>query len=143
MGRLLENHSKQILAQNQIPVPRHFVAATAAEAGEQAETLGGEVVLKALVPVGKRGKAGAIRFASSPATAREAAKQLLGMVVRQYPVEKILVEEKIAIERELTSFTIDKMARRTAVLASSAGGIDIEEISAKHPNYAGDPRGSV
>jgi succinyl-CoA synthetase beta subunit/citryl-CoA synthetase large subunit len=134
LGRLLENHSKQILAQNQIAVPRHFVAANAAEAGEQTEALGGEVVLKALVPVGKRGKAGAIKFASTPAAARDAARQLLGMVVRNYPVEKILVEEKVAIERELfVSLTIDKMARRIAVLASSAGGIDVEEISARHP----------
>lgn len=134
MGRLLENHSKQLLAQHQIPVPRHFVATTAAEAGEQAAALGGEVVLKALVPVGKRGKAGAIKFASTPEMACEAARQLLGMVVRHYPVEKILVEEKVAIERELfVSFTIDKMARRAAVLASSAGGIDVEEISAHHP----------
>jgi succinyl-CoA synthetase beta subunit/citryl-CoA synthetase large subunit len=135
LGRLLEHHSKEILAQNQIPVPRHFVATTETEAGEQAEVLGGEVVLKGLVPVGKRGKAGAIRFASTSAMAREAARQLLGMVVRHYPVEKILVEEKVAIERELfVSFTIDKMARRTAVLASSAGGIEVEEISAQHPD---------
>lgn len=134
MGRLLENHSKQLLAQHQIPVPRHFVATTAEEAGEQAQALGCEVVLKALVPVGKRGKAGAIKFASTPALARQAAGQLLGTSVRHYPVEKVLVEEKIAIERELfVSFTIDKMARRTAVLASSAGGIDVEEISSKHP----------
>jgi succinyl-CoA synthetase beta subunit/citryl-CoA synthetase large subunit len=56
------------------------------------------------------------------------------MVVRNYPVEKILVEEKIAIERELfVSMTIDKTARRAAVLVSSAGGIDVEEISIKHP----------
>lgn len=134
MGRLLENHSKQILAQHQVPVPRHSVATTEAEAFEQAEALGGEVVLKALVPVGKRGKAGAIKFASTPDQAREAARQLLGKVVRYYPVEKILVEEKIAIERELfVSFTIDEMTRRVAVLASSAGGIDVEEISEKHP----------
>jgi len=130
----LESSSKQLLARNAIPVPRHFVAASPAEAREKAAMLGGEVVLKALVPVGKRGKAGAIQFAGDPAMAAELAAQMLGTVVRHYPVEKILVEEKLAIERELfVSFTIDKKLRRHAVLVSSAGGIDVEEISAKYP----------
>ncbi len=134
MGRLLESSSKQLLAQNSISVPRHFVAASPAEVGEKAALLGGEVVLKALVPVGKRGKAGAIKFASDPAMAAELAVQMLGTVVRHYPVEEILVEEKLAIEHELfVSFTIDKKLRRHAVLVSSAGGIDVEEISAKYP----------
>ena len=134
MGRLLESSSKQLLAQTAIPVPRYYVAASSTEAREKAELLGGEVVLKALVPVGKRGKAGAIKFASNPAMAAEMAAQVLGTVVRHYPVDKILVEEKLAIERELfVSFTIDKMRRRHAVLVSSAGGIDVEEISAKYP----------
>lgn len=134
MGRLLESSSKQLLAQSGIPVPRHFVAASPAEAREKAELLDCEVVLKALVPVGKRGKAGAIQFASTPAVAAELAAQMLGTVVRHYPVEKILVEEKLPIERELfVSLTIDKNLRRHAVLVSSAGGIDVEEISAKYP----------
>ena len=110
MGRLLESSSKQLLAQDGIPVPRYFVAASPAEVREKAAMLGGEVVVKALVPVGKRGKAGAIKFAADPAQAAEAARQLLGMVVRHYPVEKVLVEEKLAIEQELfVSITIDKM----------------------------------
>jgi succinyl-CoA synthetase beta subunit/citryl-CoA synthetase large subunit len=134
VGRLLESSSKQLLAENAIAVPRSFVATSPAEAREKAELLGGKVVLKALVPIGKRGKAGAIKFASNPAMAAELAGQMLGTVVRHYPVEKILVEEKLAIERELfVSFTIDKMRRRHAVLVSSAGGIDVEEISAKYP----------
>lgn len=130
----MESSSKQLLAQNSISVPRHFVAASPAEVGEKAALLGGEVVLKALVPVGKRGKAGAIKFASDPAMAAELAVQMLGTVVRHYPVEEILVEEKLAIEHELfVSFTIDKKLRRHAVLVSSAGGIDVEEISAEYP----------
>lgn len=135
MGRLLESSSKQLLAKDGIPVPRYFVAASPAEAREKAAMLGGEVVLKALVPVGKRGKAGAVKFAGNAAQAAELAGQMLGAVVRHYPVEKLLVEEKLEIERELyVSFTIDKMHRRHAVLVSSAGGIDVEEISAKYPD---------
>lgn len=114
-------------------MPRHFVAASEAAAGEQAKALGGEVVVKALVPVGKRGKAGAIKFATTAAMAREAAKQLLGMVVCHYPVEKILVEESLDIERELFVSLTLKMARRPAVLISSEDGIDVEEISATNP----------
>lgn len=134
MGRLLENHSKQLLVESRIPVPRFAVAANEREAVERAQALGGAVVLKALVPVGKRGKAGAIKFAADADGVRAAARQLFGMVVRQYPVERILVEEKLAIEQELfLSITLDKPARQIAILASSAGGIDIEEISARHP----------
>jgi succinyl-CoA synthetase beta subunit/citryl-CoA synthetase large subunit len=97
--------------------------------------LGGEIVLKALVPVGKRGKAGAIKFATDPKSSGEAARQLLGAVVRHYPVKQILVEEKLAIDQELfVSITLDKPGRKIAILASSAGGIDVEEISAKYPD---------
>ena len=134
MGRLLENHSKQLLAENQIPVPRFFVAEDASEATERARQLGCEVVLKALVPVGKRGKAGAIKFAADAESCAAATRQLLGMVVRHYPVERVLVEEKLAIDQELfVSITLDKSARKIAILASSAGGIDVEEISVKYP----------
>jgi len=135
MARLLENHSKQILLENKVPVPRFQVATTPEEAKLAAETLGVPVVLKALIPVGKRGKAGAIKFADTPAQAMEAAQELLGTTVRYYPVEKVLVEEKINIDHELyLSITLDKMARKPVILASSAGGIDIEEISAKYPD---------
>jgi succinyl-CoA synthetase beta subunit/citryl-CoA synthetase large subunit len=134
LGRLLENHSKQLLAGSQVPVPRFFVAGSEKEAVEKAEALGGEVVLKALVPVGKKGKAGAIKFAADPQTAGKVARELLGTVVRHYPVEQLLVEEKLAIVQELfVSITLDKPTRRVAILASSAGGIDVEEISAKYP----------
>jgi succinyl-CoA synthetase beta subunit/citryl-CoA synthetase large subunit len=89
------------LAEHQIPVPRFFVAGNEAEAIEKAEALGCEVVLKALVPVGKRGKAGAIKFATDAKSSGEAARQLFGTVVRHYPVKQILVEEKLAIDQEL------------------------------------------
>jgi succinyl-CoA synthetase beta subunit len=134
MGRLLESHGKTLLAQNQVPVPRFFTAASESEAVEKAASLGGEVVLKALVPVGKRGKAGAIKFAADPQEAGKAARQLLGMVVRHYPVEQVLVEEKVAIVQELfVSITLDKPSRKIAILASTAGGVDVEEITAKCP----------
>lgn len=135
MARLLENHSKQILLDNRVPVPRFQTAGTAEEAGSAAEAIGGQVVIKALVPVGKRGKAGAIKFADEPWQAVALAGELLGTTVRNYPVEKVLVEERINIDQELfVSITLDKMARKPVILASSAGGMDVEEISSKYPD---------
>ncbi|MBC7326444.1 MAG: acetate--CoA ligase family protein, partial [Moorella sp. (in: Bacteria)] len=91
MGRLLENHSKQLLKGAGIPVPAFEVAASPAEAEAAARRLGGPVVLKALVPVGKRGKAGAVKFAATPGEAAQAAGELLKMTMRNFPVEKVLV----------------------------------------------------
>lgn len=135
MARLLENYSKKILEENKILVPHFQEASTVEEVEAAALALGGSVVLKGLVPVGKRGKAGAVKFADNPEQAKRMAKQLFGMVVRNYPVEKILVEEKINIDQELyVSITLDKMAKKPVILTSLVGGIDIEEISAKYPN---------
>ncbi len=135
MGRLLENQALTLLEQNRIPAPRFRVAASPDEAAECARELGGPVVIKALVPVGKKGKAGAVKFADDPAGAAAVARSLLGTVVRNYPVEKVLVEDRLDIAQELyVSITIDDAARRAVVLVSSAGGMEIEEIAAKHPD---------
>lgn len=135
MGRLLENQSLSILEQNGLPVPRHQVAASPREAWACAEELGMPVVVKALIPVGKRGKAGAVKFAGTPAEAAEAARSLLGTTVRHFPVEKVLVEERLDTDHELfVTITIDKGIHRPVVLLSSAGGMDIEEIAKKYPD---------
>lgn len=134
MSRLLENVAKDILSKNKVAVPRYLVAASPTEAREAAEQLGGNVVLKALVPVGKRGKAGAIKFASSPAEAEALAGTLLGTSVRGFPVDKLLVEEKVDIARELyVSVTYDSSAKMPVVIASARGGVDIEEVAARDP----------
>lgn len=133
MGRMLENHSKSLLKENGVPVPNFRVACTAEEAARIQSELGGPVVLKALVPVGKKGKAGAVRFAEDAEQARRQAAELLGMTVRFFPVEKLLVEEKLDIDQEMfVSITIDKMKKRPVVLASTAGGMDIEEVVSNH-----------
>ncbi|MBI4322136.1 MAG: acetate--CoA ligase family protein [Chloroflexi bacterium] len=135
MSRLLENVAKDILARYQVAVPRYLVARNASEAREAAEHLGGAVVLKGLVPVGKRGKAGAVKFAASPAEAESVARTLLGMNVRGFPVEKLLVEEKVDIARELyVSVTFDSSSKLPVVIASAEGGVDIEEVAARDPS---------
>lgn len=135
MARLLENQSKDLLQRLGIAVPRHGVARDSQEARRLAAELGKAVVLKALVPVGKRKKAGAIKFAGSPAEAETLARELLGMKVGGYPVAEVLVEERLNIARELyASLAIDRRRKLPVVIVSSMGGIDVEELSREHPD---------
>lgn len=134
MGRITENHSKQLIRQFGIPAPQNDVAASPEEAREIAERFGKSVVLKALVPIGKRGKAGAIKFADTPDEAFHLAAELLRMKVASFPVERVLVEEKISIAEEwFVSITIDKSKKAPVIIASTCGGIDVEELSRKSP----------
>jgi succinyl-CoA synthetase beta subunit len=116
-----------------IPIPQSRVCATAEEAVEAVMALGSAVV-KAQVPSGKRGKSGGIRFADSPATAADAARAILGMQIGGHRVERLLVEERCEIVRELyASVLIDTVARRPVVLFSTEGGMDIEEVAERSP----------
>ena len=144
LGRLLENHSKQLLKQQGIPVPAFEVAADLEEARAAASRLGRSVVVKALVPVGKRGKAGAVKFADTPTEAARAAEMLLGTTVGNFPVKKVLVEEKLPIAQEwYVSITYDKSKKAPVIIASIRGGIDVEDLSRTYPNqlmiYQVDP----
>ncbi len=135
MARILEHHGKSLLKKHGLPVPEGFAASTAQEAVEAAEKVGLPVVLKALVPVGKRGKAGAIRFAGTAEEVFREASGLLKMTVGYYPVEQVLVEQKLNIRQEMyLSITIDKSVRLPVIIAGSAGGIDIEELGREHPD---------
>ncbi len=135
MARILEHDSKTLAKKLGVPVPEGAAAATPEEARDAASAIGLPVVIKALIPSGKRGKAGAIRFADTAEEAYRHAAEILGMTVSYYPVEKVLVEQKLAIKRELyLSITIDKARRMPVIIASSVGGIDIEELSREHPD---------
>lgn len=134
MGRMLEHHSKQLVRKSGIPTPNNWVAASAEEAGRIAAEAGVPVVLKALVPVGKRGKAGAIKFADSAAEAASHASRLLGMTISHYPVERLLIEEKLEIAKELyVSITIDKNRQLPVIVATGEGGVDVEQLAREHP----------
>ncbi|MDQ0340776.1 succinyl-CoA synthetase beta subunit/citryl-CoA synthetase large subunit [Caldalkalibacillus uzonensis] len=134
MGRVLEHESKRLLGRRGVPTPEHRVANSPEEAMKAAEELGCPVVLKALVPVGKRGKAGAIKFADTPQEAYERSRSLLNMTVRHFPVEKVLVEEKVAIKQEwYVSITIDKKRQKPVIVATLDGGVDVEELVMAHP----------
>lgn len=134
MGKLLENYSKKIIGEAGVLVPRNSVARTPEEAVEKANEIGYPVVLKALVPVGKRGKAGAIKFASNAEETAARTKELLDMTVRHFPVDRVLVEEKIPIAKEwYLSIAIDKKAQAPVIIASLDGGVDVETLSREHP----------
>jgi len=139
--KIHEYQAKELLAQFGIPVPRGGVASTGVEARKLAEEMGGRAVVKAQVHAGGRGLAGGIKAVGSPTEAKEVASALLGsqLVTRQtgpegVPVSKVLVEEVVDIERELyLSIVIDRSARGPVIIASEAGGMEIEEVAADTP----------
>jgi succinyl-CoA synthetase beta subunit len=136
-----EYQAKALLREFGVAVPKGDVADTPAQAKEIAARLGGKVVVKAQIHAGGRGKGGGIKLADDPAGAEAAAKQILGMMLKtlQTPpegikVRKVLVEEASAIDRELyLSMTLDRVRGTHVVLASQAGGMDIEEVAAATP----------
>lgn len=132
--KLHEYQSKLIFSEYGVPIPKGRVAATAREAREIADELGGRVVVKSQVLVGGRGKAGGIRLAKNPAEAEELATQILGMEIKGLPVRKVLVDEAANIEKEIyLGITNDRVARKPVMMASSEGGVDIEEVAQKTP----------
>jgi succinyl-CoA synthetase beta subunit len=132
--KLHEYQSKTIFSKYGIPIPKGRVAATAQEAKQIAEELGGRVVIKAQVLVGGRGKAGGVKLAKDPAEAAQLAAQILGMEIKGLPVRKVLVDEASAIDQEIYfSITNDRAAKKPVMIASAAGGIDIEEVARNTP----------
>src|SRR5512146_2036560 len=132
--KLHEYQSKQLFAKHGRPTPKGRVAATASEAKAIAEELGGRVVIKSQVLVGGRGKAGGVKLAKDPAEAEQLATHILGMEIKGLPVRKVLVDEAAAIDSEIYfSITNDRAAKKPVMIASAAGGMEIEEVAAKTP----------
>ena len=132
--KLHEYQSKQLFAKHGIPIPKGRVANTASEARTIAEELGGRVVVKSQVLVGGRGKAGGVKLAKDPAEAEQFAGQILGMEIKGLPVRKVLVDEAAGIEKEIYySITNDRAARKPVMIASAAGGMEIEQVAAETP----------
>lgn len=132
--KLHEYQSKLKFAEFGVPIPKGKVASTPSEAKAIAEELGGRVVVKSQVLVGGRGKAGGIKLANTPAEAEAMAKHILGLEIKGLPVRKVLVDEAADIQNEIyLGITNDRAARKPVFMASSAGGVDIEEVAAKTP----------
>src|SRR5215471_11105435 len=131
MARLHEYQGKAILAANGFKIPRGRSARTAGEAMAAAEELGGEVVIKIQAWTTGRASIGGVAFAKKGNDVRTNADRMLSMKVGQFPVEAVLVEEKIDIEREyFLSFAIDDAARAPMIIFAAGGGTGIEERGA-------------
>jgi succinyl-CoA synthetase beta subunit len=132
--RLHEYQSKSLFAKYGIPIPNGRIASSAREVKQISEELGGKVVIKSQVLVGGRGKAGGIRLAKTPTEAEAFAEQILAMEVKGIPVRKVLVDEAVSIDKEIyLSIANDRNSQKPILMASSSGGVDIEETAVKNP----------
>jgi succinyl-CoA synthetase beta subunit len=140
--KIHEYQAKAILARHGVPVPRGEVAFNAAEVGEIARRLGGPVVVvKAQIHAGGRGKGGGVKLAKSPDDAEAIARQMIGMTLVTHQtgpegrvVSRVLVEEGLQMTRELyLSVVLDRASGKPVMMASAAGGMDIEEVAAATP----------
>jgi succinyl-CoA synthetase beta subunit len=130
-----EEHAAKslVLAPAAIPVLRAILCLSAKEAAMAAAQIG-PCVVKAQVPVGKRGKAGGIKLANTPKEAEQVAGQILGMRIGDYTVERLLVEQQAKIVREFYAAVLcDTTLCKPLILFSTEGGMDIEEIAAEKP----------
>jgi succinyl-CoA synthetase beta subunit len=132
--KLHEYQSKRLFAAHGVPIPRGDVATTPQEARRIAEELGGPVVVKSQVLVGGRGKAGGIRLAQTPDEAESVAGEILGLEIKGLPVRKVLLDEAADIRQEIyLGIVVDRANRRPVMMASSEGGVEIEEVARTKP----------
>jgi succinyl-CoA synthetase beta subunit len=132
---LLEYQGKQLFKQFGIPVSEGRLATTPAEARAAAEELGTQVVVKAQVLTGGRGKAGGVKRAEDPADAEQKAKDMIGLDIRGHVVEKLWIEEASDIAKEYyLSITFDRGAKQPLFMFTMQGGVEIEEVAANDPD---------
>jgi succinyl-CoA synthetase beta subunit len=131
---LFEYQARDLFETNGVPVLGGAVATTPEEAKLAAAKFGGKVVVKAQVKIGGRGKAGGVKLAVSPDDAFEKAKAILGMDIKGHLVRKVMIAQAAPIESEYyLAILLDRAARSFLVMASVAGGMDIEEVAHKTP----------
>ncbi|HZJ55458.1 MAG TPA: ADP-forming succinate--CoA ligase subunit beta [Myxococcaceae bacterium] len=140
--KIHEYQGKELFRKYGVPTPRGILATTPEEAEMAATSLGTPVVVvKAQIHAGGRGKGGGVKLAKSPAEARALASQMLGMMLKTHQtgpegqkVSKVYVEEGLPIEREFyLGMTLDRATSRLSIMASSEGGVEIEEVAARRP----------
>ncbi len=131
---LFEYQARDLFESHGVPVLGGAVAFTPAEAGAAAESMGGRVVVKAQVKVGGRGKAGGVKLAESSKDAEEKAAAILGMDIKGHIVHKVMIAQAAPIEAEYyLAILLDRANRNFLVMASVAGGMEIEEVAHKTP----------
>jgi succinyl-CoA synthetase beta subunit len=140
--KIHEYQGKELLKQYGVPVPRSIVVKTPEEAEQAAKDLGTDiVVVKAQIHAGGRGKGGGVKLAKSPEEARSIAESMIGMNLVTHQtgpegreVKTLLIEEGLPIDKEFyLAITLDRVTGRDVFMASTAGGMDIEEVAANEP----------
>ncbi len=132
--KLLEYQGRNLFKSYNIPVKPGDIAKTPEEAYEIHKKIGGTVVIKAQVPVGGRGKAGGIKLSDNPEKTKELAQNILSLVIKSYPVKKVLVAEAAEIEKEMyLSLTLDRRTGKVLLMAIREGGVEVEEIAKERP----------
>lgn len=131
---LFEYQARDLFESHGVPVLKGAVATTPEEAKSAAASMGGKVVVKAQVKVGGRGKAGGVKLAENPDDAFSKAQAILGMDIKGHTVHKVMIAQAAPIESEYyLAILVDRAARSFLVMASVAGGMDIEEVADKTP----------
>ena len=131
---LFEYQARDLFESHQIPVLEGAVATTPEEAESIALKIGGKVVVKAQVKIGGRGKAGGVKLAENASDAKEKAKAILGMNIKGHIVKKVMIAQAAPIESEYyLAILLDRANRNFLVMASVAGGMEIEEVAHKTP----------
>jgi succinyl-CoA synthetase beta subunit len=132
--KLFEHEAKTILTKYAIPVPKGALATSSNQARKIASQLQAPYAVKAQVLVAGRGKAGGIRFANTLEEAENNAKKILSMEIHGLKVDSVWVEEKVKVKKELYfGITTDRSRRCYVAIASTSGGVDIEEVASKTP----------
>ena len=140
--QLHEYQAKEILKENNVPVPEGKIATTSKASEEIAISLGGKCVVKAQVHAGGRGKAGGIKIAKDPKEAFEFANQMLGSSLKtfqsgdtEFPINKVYIEKTSDIQSEYyLAVTMDFDLKCPVIIFSTEGGMNIEEVAEKYPD---------
>jgi succinyl-CoA synthetase beta subunit len=140
--KIHEYQAKQVLAQFGVPIPRGELATNPFEVYEVASRLGGTVVVKAQIHAGGRGKGGGVKLASTPEEAEEIAGKMIGMTLVTHQtgpegrrVRRVLIEEGLPIKKEFyLGIVVDRGSQCPVIMASPAGGMDIEKVAAETPH---------
>jgi succinyl-CoA synthetase beta subunit len=131
---LFEYQARDLFAKHGVPVLDGIVAETPEQARAAAESLGGRAVVKAQVKVGGRGKAGGVKLASDPTDAARKAQEILGMSIKGHTVDKVMLAATAEIVDEFyVSFLLDRANRTFLAMATTEGGMDVEEVAANTP----------
>jgi succinyl-CoA synthetase beta subunit len=143
--KLYEYQARKVLSSYGIPVPDGGVAATVDEAMKEAQRIGGEVVVKAQVHTGGRGKAGGVKLAGDPEEAKSAAQDILGMDIKGFLVNEVLVAKAVDISQEYyISLLVERESKAPMFIVCREGGVDIEEVAKQSPEkitkWSIDPR---